>query len=768
MTELQTEKDKKLIQDAFDDLLESYNRFVNDDELKLIKKAFDVANEAHMGVRRHSGIPYILHPIAVAKIVTAEIGLGYKSICAALLHDVVEDADVTIENIRSLFGDKIAYLVDGLTKIEGVIEKENETTNQAENFKKMLLTLSDDVRVIIIKIADRLHNMRTLGAMPPNKQMKIANETLYLFAPLAHRLGFYSIKSELEDLSLRFIEPEAFAEITAKVEKAEGNNREFFERFSTPIVETLNNNGISFTITSRTKSTYSIWKKMQLKSIPFEEVYDLFAARIIFEPVEGIPERTQCWQIYSLITDIYRPKLDRIRDWVNTPKANGYEALHFTVMCDGEWVEVQVRSRRMDEIAERGFAAHWKYKDEKAQESELDKWLEQIREMLKDPEANAIEFLDHFKMNLFISEIIVFTPKGDAKTLPKGSTVLDFAYAIHTQVGNRAIGAKVNHKLVSLSQRLYSGDQIEILTAESQKPQREWLDYVTTARAKSIVKTALKAEVDNHFQKGKDIIESKLKELGIEPKARVFRKLIPAYKVNTKDELYSKVGAGLITLDNFEKVLKKNTPNKWVGYWGLEFIIKKITGSGAEKEDDDDDSSEDDDEAIAAKDNGNKVIDRKKPYLLEEDVISKTLSYRIAQCCKPIPGDEVIGFVDKHNNVIVHKKKCNVASRLAAQHGDSIVVAKWTTHKVLSFLARLDVRGIDRQGMLNDITKIITEKLDVNIRKLGIESHDGIFEGFVELYVHNTNDLNLLIEQLLKVKGIDSIKRIENLSETTN
>ncbi|MDR0659211.1 MAG: RelA/SpoT family protein [Prevotellaceae bacterium] len=759
MTNLQTKEDKKLIKEAFDDLLQSWQRPKNDNELKLIKKAFDVANEAHMGVRRRSGIPYIMHPIAVAKIVAAEIGLGYKSICAALLHDVVEDADVTIENIRSLFGDKIAYLVDGLTKIEGVIG--NETTNQVENFKKMLLTLSDDVRVIIIKIADRLHNMRTLDAMPPNKQMKIANETIYLFAPLAYRLGLYAIKSELEDLSLRFLEPEAFGEITEKVAKAEGNNREFFEHFSAPIIEKLKSNGFNFTLISRTKSTYSIWKKMQLKSIPFEEVYDLFAARIIFEPVADIPERTQCWQIYSLITDIYRPKLDRIRDWVNTPKANGYEALHFTVMCDGEWVEVQVRSRRMDEIAERGFVAHWKYKDEKAQESELDNWLIQIREMLKNPEANAIEFLDHFRMNLFTSEIVVFTPKGDAKTLPKGSTVLDFAYAIHTQVGNKTIGAKVNHKLVPLSQRLYSGDQIEILTAESQKPEREWLDFVTTARAKSIVKASLKAEVDNHFQKGKDIIESRLKELGIEPKARVFRKLIPAYGVNTKDELYSKVGAGLISLDNFEKVLKKNTPNKWVGYWGLEFIIKKITGSGSKKEyDEDDDNGEG-----AVEGENSKVIDRKKPFLLQEDSLTKTLLYRIAQCCNPIPGDEVIGFVDKHNNVIVHKKKCSVARRLAAQHGDSIVVAKWTTHKVLSFLARLEMRGIDRQGLLNDITKTITEKLNVNIRKLGIESHDGIFEGFAELYVHNTTDLNLLIEQLSKIKSIDTIKRIEDISQ---
>lgn len=764
MAELQTEEDKKLIQDAYDDLILSWHRQKDENELKVIKKAFDVANEAHMGVRRRSGIPYIMHPIAVARIVASEIGLGYKSICAALLHDVVEDTDLTVENIRSLFGDKIAYLVDGLTKIEGVID--HETTDQAENFKKMLLTLSDDVRVIIIKIADRLHNMRTLDAMPPNKQMKIANETLYLFSPLAHRLGFYTIKSELEDLSLRFIEPEIFAEIADKVAKAEGNNREFFEHFSTPIVEKLKANGINFTITSRTKSTYSIWKKMQIKSVPFEEVYDLFAVRIIFEPSENIPERTQCWQIYSLITDIYRPKLDRIRDWVNTPKANGYEALHFTVMCEGEWVEIQVRSRRMDEIAERGFAAHWKYKDEKAQESELDKWLEQIREMLKRPEANAIEFLDHFKMNLFSSEIVVFTPKGEAKTLPKGSTVLDFAYAIHTEVGNKSIGGKVNHKLVALSQRLYSGDQIEILTAESQKPQREWLEYVTTARAKSIVKAALKAEVENHFQKGRDIIESKLKELGIEPKARVFRKLIPAYGVNNKDELYSKVGAGLISLDNFEKILKKNSPNKWVGYWGLEFIIKKITGSGNDKEDSDEEEDEDIDSLpIEVEKNDKQAIDRKKPFLLQEDGVAKTLSYRIAQCCKPIPGDDVIGFVDKHNNVTVHKKKCNVASRIAAQHGDSIVVAKWTTHKVLSFLARLEMRGIDRQGILNDLTKVITEGLNVNIRKLSVVSHDGIFEGFVDLYVHNTADLNLLIEQMSKVKGIDSIKRIEDLSE---
>ncbi len=762
MIDLQTKKDKQLIQEAFDDLLKSYyKRSGTTDDTDIIIKAFNVANEAHKGVRRRSGEPYIMHPIAVAKIVALEIGLGYKSICAALLHDVVEDTDVTLETIESLFGDKIAYLVDGLTKIAGVFD--NTTTDQAENFKKMLLTLSDDVRVIIIKIADRLHNMRTLDAMPPGKQMKIANETLYLFAPLAYRLGFYSIKSELEDLSLRFLEPTEFAEISAKVENAEGANQQFFDRFSQPIVKRLKENGITFNATSRTKSVYSIWKKMQLKAIPFDEVYDLFAVRIVFEPIEGIPERTQCWHIYSLITDIYRPKLDRIRDWVNAPKANGYEALHFTVMCDGEWVEIQIRSKRMDDIAERGFAAHWKYKDESAQEGELDKWLKQIREMLENPEANAIEFLDHFKMNLFTSEIVIFTPKGETKTLPKRATVLDFAYAIHTQVGNKAIGAKVNHKLASLNQRLYSGDQVEILTAETQKPQREWLDYVTTARAKAIIKATLKAEVSNHVQKGKDIIENKLKNLGIEPKARVFRKLIPAYGVNTKDELYSKVGAGLINIDNFEKVLKKNTPNKWVGYWGMEFILKKITGSGAKH-----DNETEVEEGVKADSDDNiqrKPIDLKQPFLLQEDGVSKTLLYRIADCCKPIPGDEVIGFVDKNNNVTVHKKKCSIASRLAAQHGESIVVAKWTTHKVLSFLAHINLRGIDRQGILNELTTIVTDELNVNIRKLNVESHDGIFEGTIDLYVHNTADLNNLIERISKIKGVDRVKRLENIGD---
>lgn len=758
MVELQTPEDKKLIQQAYDHLIASCNQRVEQEEFAIIRKAFDLANNAHKGIRRRSGEPYILHPIAVAEIVAKEIGLGYKSICAALLHDVVEDTETTVEDIRTLFGDKIAYLVDGLTKIEGIFSK--ETSDQAENFKRMILTLSDDARVIIIKLADRLHNMRTLDSMPAGKQMKIANETLYLFAPIANRLGFYIIKSELEDLSLRFLHPTEFEEISEKVKKAEGKNREFLQNFSQPIIERLkqSNPSLEFDLTSRTKSVYSIWRKMHLKNIPFEEVYDLFATRIIFKPTEGIPERTQCWQIYSLITEIYQPKLDRIRDWVNKPKPNGYEALHFTVMCEGIWLEIQVRSERMNEIAERGIAAHWKYKDERMQENDLDSWLKQIRKMLENPESNAIEFLDHFKMNLFTSEIIVYTPKGLAKTLPKRASVLDFAYAIHTEIGNKAIGAKVNHKLASLSQRLQTGDQVEILTAESQKPQREWLDFVVTTRARSTIKAYIKSEINDYFQKGKDLIDGKLKQLGIEPQARVFRKLIPAYGVTSKDELYSKVGAGLIELDNFEKVLKKNSPSKWVGYWGLEFILNKITGTKSE-------------EPVVKysreyrQEREKKAVNTKETYLLEEDSLTKTLSYKIADCCKPIPGDEVIGFVDEQNNVVVHNKKCDVAGRLAAQHGETIVVAKWATHKVLSFLSRLKIRGIDRQGILNELAKIITEKLNVNIRKINVESHDGIFTGTIDLYVHSKDDLTNLIDRISEIKGIDSVKRVEKIEE---
>ncbi len=748
---LQTEEEKILIQQRYDDLLKSCVRCNSEEDYQLIQKAFNLANEAHKGVRRKSGEPYIIHPIAVAKIVTAEIGLGAKSIACALMHDVVEDTDYTVEDIERLFGPKIASIIDGLTKIAGVFDANSSL--QAENFRKMLLTLTDDIRVILIKLADRLHNMRTLDSLAPNKQMKIAGETIYLYAPLAHRLGLYSIKSELEDLSLKYRFPQIYEDIKSRIIDSEKRRIQNINHFSLPIIKKLEENNIDFEINGRPKSIYSIWKKIQTKNVTFDDIYDLLAIRIVFNPYPHIPEKTQCWHIYSLITDIYKPKPDRIRDWVSTPKANGYEALHCTVMGpNGQWVEVQIRTRRMDEIAERGFAAHWKYKgtDSTSQENELDKWIKRVREMLESPEANALEFLDEFKLNLFSSEIVVFTPKGETKTLPKGATALDFAYEIHSEIGNKAIGAKINHKLVSLSHELNSGDQVEIITATTQKPSWESLNYVFTAKAKTAIKSALKAETKNRTEKGQNLLEEKLAELGITPSSRVFKKILPAYDVVTKDELYSKIGSGLITLNDLKKILKKNTKSKWIRYWGLQL-------SKTSKKDDDDEIEEFEPEK--------QKIDFKKPYLLRETQGEESPSYLVARCCNPIPGDDVIGFITPEENVIIHKATCVEAIRLMSQHGDKIVSAKWTTHKILSFLARIEVRGMDRIGILSELIKVISDELRVNIRKLNIESHDGIFESNIDLYVHNATDLNNLIMDLMKIKGIDTVKRVEKFDE---
>ncbi|HUX54545.1 MAG TPA: bifunctional (p)ppGpp synthetase/guanosine-3',5'-bis(diphosphate) 3'-pyrophosphohydrolase [Williamwhitmania sp.] len=744
---LQAEIEQKLIQDQFEDLLKSCIRCNSEEDVKLITKAFNLANEAHKGVKRKSGEPYILHPIAVAKICAQEIGLGAKSVTVALLHDVVEDTEYSIEDMRNMFGDKIASLIDGLTKISGVFDKNSSL--QAENFRKMLLTLTDDVRVMLIKLADRLHNLRTLGFMPRHKQIKIANETVYLYAPIAHRLGLYAIKTELEDLSLKYRFPDIYEEIKNKIAESEKSRLQFINKFSLPIIQKLEESSIEFEISGRPKSIYSVWKKMQTKNVPFEEIYDLFAIRIIFDPYPGIPEKTQCWHIYSIITDIYKPKPDRLRDWVSTPKANGYEALHLTVMGPGgTWVEVQIRSRRMDDIAERGFAAHWKYKEHVSYESEIDKWITRIKETLSSPQSNALEFLDEFKLNLFAAEIYVFTPKGETKTLPAGATALDFAYEIHSEIGNRAIGAKVNHKLAALSQTLQSGDQVEILTAELQRPQREWLEFVATAKAKQSIKNSLKADTKNRIGIGKKILEEKLLENGVKPSSRVFRKLLPAYECLSKDELYSKLGAGIINLDDLKKVLKKNAQNKWIRYWSLSLFNnprkRKITE--------------------AQTPTMPKKIDKKTPFLLK-DISDDNLDYRIAQCCNPIPGDDVIGFIDSDGKVSVHNTRCSEVIRLSSQYGDRMLTVKWTTHKILSFLTSIEIRGIDRIGIVAELTKVISDELNVNIRKLHIDSHDGIFEGFIDLYVHSASDLNNLIMNVMKIKGIDAVKRIEKIED---
>jgi GTP pyrophosphokinase len=713
----------------------SYCKSAKDE--KMIRKAFKMANEAHKGMRRKSGDPYIVHPLEVAVIVSDEIGLGVTSIVCAILHDVVEDTDLTIEDIENAFGKKIASIIDGLTKISGVFDKESNSL-QAENFRKMLLTLSDDVRVIFIKLADRLHNMRTLDSLPRNKQMKIAGETIYLYAPLAHRLGLYRVKSELEDLSLKYRYPEVYNEIFEKIKLTEERRLHLINHFSLPIIDALDSNGFQFTIAGRPKSIYSIWQKMHQKNVTFEEIYDLFAIRIVFEPKQGIPEKTQCWNIYSIITDIYAPKPERIRDWVSTPKANGYEALHTTVMGpNGKWMEVQIRSRRMDEIAERGFAAHWKYKDKTSPESELDKWIKRIRETLESSTADPMEFLDDFKLNLFSSEIMVFTPKGHIITLPKDATALDFAYEIHTEIGNTAIGAKVNHRLVPLSHHLSSGDQVEILTSDVQKPSLDWYQYATTVKAKTSIKNALKAETKNRTEVGKQLLIDKLKELNLTPSSRILKKLVPAYESTHKDELYSKIGSGLISLDNLKDVLSKNTKNKWVRVWDLSLgRSQKKTGQKVE-------------------------YDSKGTVILRETIGDEDRNYALAKCCNPIPGDEVVAVRQEDESLVIHRTDCRTAVKIMSSQGDKLVAAKWTQHKVLSYLARIEMSGWDRFGVYNSITNTITKELNISMRTINLHGHDGIFNGTIDLYVHNTSDLNNLILNLIKLKGVESVHRVE-------
>ena len=748
-TKILTPEDISRIEAEYRLLTDNLYRCDKPGDRELIDKAFRFANEAHRDMYRNSGEPYIIHPINVARIVNQEIGLGAKSVAAALLHDVVEDTGIPPEEISKQFGPKIASLIDGLTKISGTYNKETNSL-QAENFRKMLMTLSDDFRVILVKIADRLHNMRTLDSMPEHKRMKIAGETVYLYAPLAHRLGLFAIKTELEDLSFKFRHPRIYDEIARKVKMDEKKNLALINRFSLPIIEELNNNNIIFDISGRFKSIYSIWKKMQTKNVPFEEVYDLLAVRIVFEPGPEMSERAQCWQIYSLITDIYTPKPDRLRDWISRPKPNGYEALHLTVMGpEGRWVEVQIRSQRMDDIAERGFAAHWKYKGDTSQsESELDKWLKHIREMLANPMSDPLTFLDEFKMSLFSSEIMVFTPKGLLVNLPKGASALDFAYEIHTDVGNNAIGAKVNYKLSPLSTTLQSGDQVEIITSNIAKPEKEYLEYAHTAKAKNAIKDALRDQSTDRIQKGMEMLEQRLSELGILPNSDIIKKLLDNYELLNKDELYSRIGLGLINLDELRKVLKKAPEGSLRKYWRL--AVGGVTRKGPETKE------------VPPLPG---TIDKSHPYLLRENVDNTGNSYVIASCCQPIPGDEVTGYVDHSNNIIVHKPKCPAAVKLMSSEGNRIIPVRWTIHKLASFLARISINGIDRIGLVSEVTTIISKELNVNIRNINVSVYDGIFEGTIDLYVHHTRDLNNLIMQLSNIKGIASVKRIEEFIE---
>ena len=726
---MQTEQDRALIAREFEELRSaSLKRCANQEEYETVLRAFAFADEAHKEMRRRSGDPYILHPIAVAAIVVKEIGLGYKSIVSALLHDVVEDTEYSVEDIQRLFGPKIASLVDGLTKIN--IAFDSGQSKQAENFKRILLTLGDDVRVILIKLADRLHNLRTIAFMPENKRAKILSETMYIFIPLAHRLGLYAIKSEMENIWFKYTLPEEYAQTEEKLSVVTATRSDSIKRFTAPLSEILDQIGYPYAITKRIKTPYSIWRKMHTKNIPFDQIYDIFAIRIVFEPKSEPDERTQCFHIYTAITQKYLSKSDRIRDWTNKPKPNGYEALHCTLMGpNGHWIEVQIRTKRMDEIAERGVAAHWMYKDNVLHESEIDKLIEQVRQVLENPDVNALEFLDRFHTSLLSPDIYVFTPKGATVSLPKGATALDFAYAVHSAIGNKAIAAKANHRLVSLNYVLQSGDQIEIITADSQQPQREWLEFIKTPKARTAITEVFKAEVFDHLKKGRLILEEKLAALGILPQAKVLRKLMEAYGQNNRDALYSQIGAGILDLSDLEKILKQNKPNKKVSYWRLVFPQKNQT--------------------------------EKKRYALQENPLEKTRSYRAANCCRPIPGDQIMAFKQEDGEVIIHKSSCPAAIQDAARFGDRMVDAEWQKHLYSSFLVRISIRGIDRLGILNDITQYVTLVLSINIRKVVIETHDGIFEGHIDLYVHHTQEVDRLMKKIQEIQGVEFISRTD-------
>lgn len=727
--------EQEIINAAFEDLLQSLRKGTTEESKKMIRTAFEFAREAHQGVKRKSGEPYILHPIAVAKVAATEIGLGTKSVIAALLHDVVEDTDYTVEDIENLFGAKIASLVDGLTKISEVMG--SDTTKQAESFRKMILTLADDVRVILIKIADRLHNMRTLDAMPEHKQVKIASETLYIYAPLAYRMGLHAIKTELEDLSLKYENPLEYQELEKRIHAYRDENTGLYQRFIAPIRERLTESGYQYEISARTKSVYSVWSKMQRRHISFEEIYDLLAVRIVFVPKDNQPEKWQCWNIYSLITDMYSPKPERIRDWVSVPKANGYEALHLTVMGPGgKWIEVQIRSRRMDEIAEKGLAAHWKYKGDNAEASnEVDKWLAGIKEMLEQPGTDALEFLDEFKLNLFAKEIRVFTPKGDMRTLPKGATVLDFAYDIHTEIGNSCIGGKVNHKLVPMSHVLQSGDQVEVLTSDKQKPQSDWLDFIVTAKARNNILMIFRRERKEQVKIGTMMFEKLLEEMKLPFGTENLNKALLHLNLDSKDDLYVSLAKGNLNVEEVRKALKKKSENKFVKYWKLQFFKSDKDKVQVEKEE-------------------GKVIN---------DMSEDASDFIVAPCCNPIPGDDVVGMKIEGDKITVHKRKCPEAIRLMSSYGDKIVHVKWVSHKIMSFLAVIKLNGIDSIGIVSDITMIISKESNVNMRTVHFETKDGIFEGMIHLYVHNTADLNNLMMKISSLKGVENVSRVENL-----
>ncbi len=736
------EAEKKEILKRYGALLRSLGEKIDKQEKLLIRKAFNLALDAHKDMRRKSGEPYIYHPIAVAQIVSSEIGLRATGVICALLHDTVEDTDVTLNDIRTMFGETEAKIIDGLTKIENVFDQSSSI--QAENFRKVLLTLSDDVRVILIKLADRLHNMRTLESMARDKQLKIASETLFLYAPLAHRLGLYNIKTEMEDLGLKYTQPDVYEEITTKLKNTDEVRRRFISRFIYPIRSSLMHTGIKFDIKGRPKSIYSIFNKIKGKGIPFEEIFDIFAIRIIIDsPPET--EKADCWRVYSLITDIYQPNPDRLRDWISTPRANGYESLHTTVMSPtGKWVEVQIRSRRMDEIAEKGYAAHWKYKEKNDYESSIDDWLGRIREMMENSDYNALEFINDFKLNLFSEEIFVFTPKGELKTLPAGSSALDFAFDIHSEVGMACIGAKVNNKLVPLSHKLKSGDQIEILSSVKQKPKEDWLNFVVTAKARSKIKSALKEEKRAVADAGKEILEKKLKALKINLDTTVVNNLIRHFKVNSALDLYFGIGEEVIKLENLAKIARGEKSESW-----YKMLRNKFTRSSGN------------DASPATLENIVKEIRGKSDMLVIGEDMEK-IDYKLAPCCTPIPGDEVFGFVTINEGIKIHKTNCPNAISLMSNYAYRIVKARWMNQHQLAFMAGIRVNGIDDVGIVNNITRIISNELNVNMRSISFDSLDGVFEGNIMVFVHDTHHLTDLMSKIKQVKGVTSVLRVDS------
>ena len=720
-----TAQDYEVIARDYADLKEAARKRCADEaELEVIQKAFDFANEAHKGVRRRSGEPYILHPIAVAKIVVSNIGLGYKSIVAALLHDVVEDTSYTVDDLKILFGEKVASLVDGLTKIKTVLDNEDKAEQksmQAENFKRILRTLNDDVRVVLIKLADRLHNCRTIEFMPEHKRDKILSETMFVFIPLAHRLGLYGIKSEMEDIWLRYKEPEAFNEITAKINRNINDKDKEITDFIAPIDVALKAAGFKYKIKKRVKTPYSIWNKMNNKGIAFDQIYDLYAVRIIFDPDVDSKEteRDQCYHVFSIITGLYRYKADRVRDWVNYPKNNGYEALHCTLMSNaGFWIEVQIRSTRMNEIAEKGIAAHWAYKKNgfaEENESEMDKWITKVKDILVNPDVTALELLDIIHNDLIQTDIVVFTPKGEQKSIEKGATALDFAYSIHSQIGSKAIAAKANLRLVPLSYVLKTGDQIEIITAENEKPKREWLQFVKTSRARRAILDQIKSENQTYIKIGRKMLEKRLESIGRKLTDKTLNFLMEEFDIFDKkpEELYFKVGCGAIIIDGLEGKLRK--------YYGI----------------------------------------NRESYFVDSKSNEKQ-KYVLASCCTPILGESVVGFRGPDGTITVHTRTCSNANNLAAKFGDQIVTVQWdnVSNSDSTYLARVSLKGTDRIGMINDITGM-TAKQNVNIRRVNLGTEDGIFEGYIDLYVHDIKDLENLIHRLKEIEGIETVAKTE-------